>query len=58
MTSPTDVAGLLHALEAMPGDLQAAAGKMSEGAARTPPLCGIRYSWSILIASVFRPLIC
>ena len=40
MTTPTDVAVLLRALEAMPVDLQAAAGEMSEAAARTPPANG------------------
>jgi hypothetical protein len=40
MTSPTDVAALLHALEGMPEELQAAAGKMSATAARVRPAAG------------------
>jgi DinB family protein len=51
MTSPTDVAGLLHALEAMPGDLQAAAGKMSATAARVRPgdggFCLLEQVWHL-----------
>jgi hypothetical protein len=51
MTSPTDVAGLLHALEAMPGDLQAAAGKMSAAAARVRPadggFCLLEQAWHL-----------
>jgi hypothetical protein len=39
MTTPIDETVLL-ALEAMPADLQAAAGEMSEAAARTPPADG------------------
>ena len=40
MTTPTDVAALLGALEAMPADLQSAASRMTEEAARTPPADG------------------
>ncbi|HYU40536.1 MAG TPA: DinB family protein [Vicinamibacteria bacterium] len=51
MTTPTDVAVLLRALEAMPADLQAAAGEMSEAAARTPPadggFCLIEQAWHL-----------
>ena len=51
MTTPTDVAELLRALEAMPADLQAAAGEMSEAAARTPPadggFCLLEQAWHL-----------
>lgn len=51
MTIPTDVAELLRALAAMPADLQAAAGEMSEAAARTPPadggFCLVEQAWHL-----------
>ena len=51
MTTPTDVAVLLRALEAMPADLQAAAEQMSEAAARTPPahggFCLVEQAWHL-----------
>jgi hypothetical protein len=40
MTSPADTSLLLAALEAMPTDLELAAGRMTEEAARTPPADG------------------
>jgi DinB superfamily len=51
VTTPTDMAGLLRALEAMPADLQAAAGEMSEAAAHTPPadggFCLVEQAWHL-----------
>jgi hypothetical protein len=51
MTIPMDVAVLLGVLEAMPADLQAAAGTMGEAAARTPPdgggFCLLEQAWHL-----------
>jgi hypothetical protein len=51
MTIPMDVAVLLGALEAMPEELQAAAGQMSETAACTPPadggFCLLEQAWHL-----------
>jgi hypothetical protein len=51
MTTPTDVAVLLRALEAMPADLQAAAEEMSKAAARMAPaeggFCLVEQAWHL-----------
>jgi len=51
MTTPTDLAVLLRALEAMPADLQAAAEETSEAAARRAPadggFCLVEQAWHL-----------